>query len=293
MLRMHTRLIFISAALLIFSVPPLKLCVASESALAIVNSGVQPSEDASYVSRDYRFLPGDYLYFSFQISGFTIRSEERGEVQKISLSYDVTPEDANGVALVPPNSGTIQTELNPEDKHWMPKRQVSFLIPSFVAAGEFRVYVHVKDLVANSEASEDFPFNIGGMQIQPSTSITVENFRFLRNENDREALELPAYSPGDTVYARFDMVGFKTDRQNHYHVSYGLTVLRPDGAPFVQEPSAAELESSSFYPAQFLPGVVDLKTSRSTSRGDYIIVLTVRDALAGTTSQIRRAFSIE
>ena len=293
MFRMHT--VFISGPIALISfLGPQNLIVGAEPPrLAIVHCGVQPSEDAPYAARDYRFLPGDYLYFTFQISGFGIRSEERGEVEKINLSYEVTPQDANGVALAPPNSGNIQTELSPEDKDWMPKRQVSFLIPSFVAAGEFRVHVHVKDLVANSDASQEIPFSIGGIQIQPSSSITVENFRFLRNENDAQALELPAYSPGDMIHARFDMVGFRIDSQNHYHLAYGLVVFRPDGTPFVQQPNAAEVESSSFYPAQFLPGVIDLKTSPSASRGEYIIVLTIRDLLAGTISQSRRGFSIE
>ena len=268
-------------------------CVAAEPSLAIVGSGVQPSEDAPYVSRDYRFLPGDYLYFTFQISGFAIQSEQRGEVQKINLTYEVTAQDANGVALAQPSSGAIQTELSPEDKHWMPKRQVSFLIPSFVVAGEFHVHIHVRDLVANSETSQDFPFYIGGIHIQPVSSIAVENFRFLRTENDREALEVPAYSPGDTVYARFEMVGFKTDSQNRYHLSYGLTVFRPDGTPFIHAANAAALEANSFYPAQYVPGVVNIRTPPTSVRGAYIVVLAVHDALAGTSSLIRRAFSIE
>jgi hypothetical protein len=293
MFRIHTVLILRSIAPICFLNPQNVMVAAEPPSLAIVNSGVQPSEDAPYASRDYRFLPGDYLYFTFQISGFAIRSEERGAVEKINLSYEVTAEDANGVALAPPNSGGIQTELSPEDKHWMPKRQLSFLIPSFVAAGEFRIHVHVKDMVANTESSQDFPFSIGGIQIQQSNSVTAENFRFLRNENDAQRLEVPAYSPGDSVHARFEIVGFKIDTQNHYHVAYGLVVLRPDGTPFVQEPNAAELQSSSFYPAQFLPGVIDLKTTRSALHGEYIIVLAIRDVLAGTTSQIRRGFSIE
>lgn len=266
---------------------------ADEPSLAIVDAGVQQSEDAPFVSGDYRFLPGDYLYFTFQIAGFAIRSEERDEVHKIALTYEVTPQDANGVALVETCSGKVQTELSPEDKHWLPKRQVSFLIPSFVAAGNFRVHVRVKDLVASAEASRDFPFRIGGIQIQHSDSIAIQNFRFFRKEGDREPLEVPAYSPGDTVYANFDMVGFKTDSQNRYHLSYGLTVFRPDGKPFLEAPQAADLDASSFYPAQFVPGVINLNTTPDTSRGEYIIVLTVRDALANTTSEIKRAFTIE
>ncbi len=286
------KILSLSAALM-FSLTSPKLCLAAESTLAIVEAGVQQSEDAPTVSHDYRFLPGDYLYFTFEIGGFAIRSEDRDEIHKIALTYEVTAQDANGIPLAPPSSGEVRTELSPEDKHWMPKRRVSFLIPSFVAAGQFRIHVRVKDLVANAEVAQDFPFLVGGLEIQPASALTVQNFRFLRNENDREPLQVPAYSPGDIVYASFDMIGFKTDSQNQYHLSYGLTVLAPDGKPFIQEPKAAELEATSFYPARYLPGVLNLKTTSNAARGEYVVVLTIHDLLANTVYQMKRAFSIE
>jgi hypothetical protein len=266
---------------------------AAESSLAVVNAGVEQSEDAPFVPAGYQFLPGDFVYFSFEIAGFSIKSDDADEVRRISLAYEVTLQDSNGVALTPPNSGTVQVELNPEDKNWMPKRRVAFLLPSFVAAGQFRIHVAVKDLFGKSEASKDFPFRIGGVTVQPSSSITVQNFRFLRQENDRIALEVPAYRPGDTVYASFEMVGYKIGAQNHYHVAYDLTVQRPDGKPFLQQANAAEFEKSSFYPAQFVPGNFSVTTSRDTSRGAYIVLLTVRDILANQTYQLRVSFSIE
>ena len=283
----------ISAVLLLFFLAGPKLGRAAETPLAVVDAGVEQSEDAPFAGRDYQFLPGDYLYFSFEIAGFSIRSEQRDEVHKIALTYDVTAQDANGIALAAPSSGEIRTEISPEDKHWMPKRRASFLLPSFVAAGQYRVHVHVKDLVSNSDIAQDFPFRMGGTEIQPSPSISVQNFRFLRNPNDREPLEVAAYNPGDTVYTRFAMAGFKIGPQNHYHLSYGVTVLRPDGKPYLDQPKAAELQAASFYPAQFLPGVIDVKTTADSARGEYVLVLTVHDLLGNTSSQIKRAFSIE
>ncbi len=214
-------------------------------------------------------------------------------MRRISLAYEVTPQDLNGVALTEPNSGTVQVELHPEDKNWMPKRRVSFLLPSFVAAGEFRIHVAVKDLFGNSQASKDVPFRIGGVKIQHSSTITVQDFRFLRKENDRVPLELPAYRPGDTVYASFEIAGYKIGPQNQYHVTYGLVVLRPDGKAFLQQPNAAEFEKSSFYPAQFVPGNFSVTTSPDTARGDYIVILTVRDVLTNQTYQIKQPLSIE
>ncbi len=281
------------AVLLLCLLHSARLCLAADSSLAIVGAGVQQSEDAPFASSDYRFLPGDYLYFTFQIAGFSVKAEDRDEIRKISLSYEVTPQDANGIALTPSSSGAIQSELNPEDKNWTPKRRASFLIPSFVYAGAFRIHVFVKDLIAKTETYRDFPFYIGGTQIQPSSSITVENLRLFRTENDREPLEVPAYNPGDTVYVRFAMVGFKVDSQNQYHLSYGLKVLGPDGKPFIDQPKAAELQASSFYPAQYLPGVLNLNTSSSTSRGEYIVILTVRDLIGNTSYETKTAFSVE
>jgi hypothetical protein len=266
---------------------------AAESQLAVVGAGLEQSEDAPFVPAGYQFLPGDFVYFSFQVAGFSIKSDDSGEVRRISLAYEVTPEDSSGVALTQPSSGTIQVELNPEDKNWMPKRRVSFLLPSFVAAGDFRIHMVVKDLIANAQASKDFPFRIGGVKVQPSSTITVQNFHFLRQENDRETLEVPAYRPGDTVYASFEMVGYKIGPENQRHVVYGLTVLRPDGKPFLDQPKAAEFQKSSFYPAQFVPGNFSVSTSPDTARGEYIIILTVRDMIGNQTYQTKQAFSIE
>ena len=163
-----------------------------DNQLAVIDAGVEASEDAPFVTEDYHFLPGDYIYFTFQVAGFAVKSQERDEIHRISLSYEITPRDANGVALTPAASDKIEAELSPEDKNWLPKRRVSFLIPSFASAGQYSVHVSVKDVFGKAEAEADFPFRVGGIRIEPSPALTVENFRFLRSENDREALKVAA-----------------------------------------------------------------------------------------------------
>jgi hypothetical protein len=265
----------------------------AEKSLAVVDATVSASEDGARAGGDYAFLPGDYVYFSFRIAGFTIKSEERDEVQRISLSYEVTPQDANGVALTDGDSGKIVTNLSPEDKEWLPKRRAAFLLPSFIAAGDCRLHVVVKDAFGEATASADFPFHIGGAKIQPSPTLTIENFDFLRHEGDRETLAAAAYSPGDTVYARFDFVGYKLGPGNAYHLTYGLVVLRPNGKPFFEAAKAADLANDSFYPAPFVPATLNLATSADTPHGEYVIVLTVRDLIGNQTYETRHAFSIE
>jgi hypothetical protein len=261
--------------------------------LGILDAGIERSEDAPFVSSDFQFLPGDYLYCRFQVSGYTIDTDPKNEIRKLSLSYEITLRDAKGVALTPAVSGTIADELSSEDKNWTPKRRASFLLPSFVAAGVFSLHIVVKDLVAKNTTQTDLPFHIGGVHIVPSGGITIQNFQFLRNEDDKDPVEVPAYSPGDTVFARFDMVGFEFGPENKYHLAYGVVVLRPDGKPYLEQPSAAELVDGSFYPAQFLSGNVNVITAKTSARGQYLLILTARDVVAKRSYQLKRTFTLE
>ncbi len=266
---------------------------ASEPALTIVGAGVEAAEDSPFVPHDFKFLPGDFVYFIFEIGGFAANSDRETDIRKIALTYEIVPQDSHGIPLTPPARGDIKEELHPEDKHWMPKRRASFLLPSFLSAGEYRIHVTVQDAISKTESSADYPFLVGGVEIKPTASITVQNFRFLRKEDDQQPLEVPAYSPGDNVFVRFDMSGYKLGPDNQYRLMYGLTVLAPDGKPFIQQPHAAALESNSFYPAQFVPGNLNLTTPKDSPTGEYVLILTVRDLVGNQIYETKHAFSIE
>ena len=69
------------------------------ASFSIVSAGVEDAEDAPFVSSNYRFLPGEYVYVSFQVSGFTVKGNEEQQTRAISLHYEVTPIDVQGRAL--------------------------------------------------------------------------------------------------------------------------------------------------------------------------------------------------
>jgi hypothetical protein len=265
----------------------------NENQLAVLDGGVQRSEDAPFVAKGFQFLPGDYVYFTFHISGFATNTNEATAIKSLSLEYEVTPQDANGVALTEPEKGTITGELSREDKNWTPKRRASFLLPSYIAAGAYRVHVVVKDLISKTEASRDYPFQMGGIQVEPASGMQAQSFEFLRNENDASALDVPAYAPGDTVWARFQMTGFKFEPGNKYKLSYGVKILRPDGKTFLDEAKAAQIESDSFYPAPYVPGELQVTTPKNAAHGSYALALTVRDLVGNQVFELKRSFSIE
>jgi len=262
-----------------------------ELTLAIVQAGIQASEDAPFATASYEFLPGEYVFFTFTISGY--QTEKQKDAIRLNLKYVVDLQDSNGVPLAPPESGSIEDELHAQDKDWLPKRRLSFQLPSYVASGTFNLQVTVRDVVAKTQINKKFAFRIGGRKLQPSDTLEVQNFHFYRGENDTEPLEVVAYRPGDPIWARYDIVGFKTDLKHGYIVAYGLTVYRPDGTELLFVPKAAVQSSSDFYPAQFVPGVLTLTPTGDTPHGEYTIVLTVKDEIGKQTFEHKYPFRLE
>lgn len=195
--------------------------------------------------------------------------------------------------IVPIESDTIVTTVAPEDKNWMPKIHSSFVVPNFAASGQYQIFVKVKDENAASEVESKKPFTVQGTDVAPSDTLLIRNFRFLRGEDDQHPLQLPAYRPGDKVWARFDMIGYKFGDNNEVDLEYGLTLLQPTGELAYSDPHAAQEKTQTFYPQRYTPGVLNLNLPKDMKLGEYTIVLTVKDDVGGQTYETREKFSVE
>ena len=270
------------------------LAFEAQPQLAIVGAGVEQAEDGPVVPSISRFFPGDYVYFSFQVSGFKASGGEYAAGRQAGPHYELALLDQTGSVLEQQETGKISDEITPQDKNWAPKRRASFLLPPFIAAGTYQVRLTVHDEYGKADISRDFPFHVGGRKIEPASSISIQNFRFLRDEHDtRHPLESPDYRAGATVWARFDMTGFKTGAKNAVHLQYGVSVLRPDGSVIFTQPEAANESMDSDYHPQFIPGVLSVTTTPSLARGEYTMVVSVHDLLGKQDQTSNYKFRIE
>jgi hypothetical protein len=260
----------------------------AEKKLAIVNTAFAQIDDGPAAAHDDQFVPGETLFFRCQVEGF-----KRSESNEIQLGYEVQAQDARGVPLLLPEKGLVKTTLSPEDKNWMPKIRYTVVVPPLAESGEYQVTVTVKDLLANTSADTRATFLVQGRQVAPSDTLAIRNFRFYRGENDDQALEVPAYRPGDSLWARFDMTGYKIGDKNLFDIGYGLVVLRADGSVSYSQPEAANSKETPFYPQRYQPGELSLTIPKDITKGEYTIVLTVRDNFGQQTVEAREEFSVE
>lgn len=256
--------------------------------LAVSYIAVHQFDGGPALPASYAFVPGETVFLTFTVEGFT--ASESGQIK---LSYAARALDAQSLPLVPAFTGKLEAELAPEDKNWQPKARHDFLLPSYLPPGVYRLAVSVKDELAGTEAALELPFQVRGRAIETAASITARNFRFLRTEEDGEGLAAAVYRPADTVWARFEITGYKLGEKNRFQVEYGLAVLSPSGKVLFSQPQAAAEQEQPFYPRRWLPGILSLTGRADTKPGEYTVVLTVRDLVGNQTSESRHPFRVE
>lgn len=263
---------------------------ADEKKLIIENLTLAQSEDGVGVPADAAFLPGEVVYFSCRVAGYGKTGED---TQSMLLTYGIQARDPKGVPILPAETGKIANELAPEDKQWRPKIRYSISLPPLADSGRYEVQVTVKDEIAKIEAQATIPFLVQGRDVAPSETLTVRNFRFLRSEEDKNPLQVPAYRPGDMLWARFDMTGYKLGEKNQFDIEYGLKVLRPNGETSYEQPHAAAEKNEGFYPQRYTPGILSLSMPKNLNKGEYTLVLSVRDNLGAQSFEERYKFTVE
>jgi hypothetical protein len=286
-------------ALLIFLLAH-TLAPALNGALQLLAAGVRQIEDGPPVPPGTTFVPGETVYYSVQVTGYTaISGAAPGttpadqDTRKVRLNYKMDAFDPKGVKVVETIESILDTTISQQDKEWKPKVRSEILLPTFAPPGEYKVVTTVTDDVSKSSASSETRFEVVGRSVESSAELTIRNFGFYRSEDDVKPIATAAYRAGDTLFARFDMVGFRFGERNTIDLSYDVAVLNPDGKEIYSQPNAAVEKSFSFYPKPFVPGGMNLSLQPNMRKGDYTVVLAIHDLIGRQNYETRQSFSVE
>lgn len=263
------------------------MAAAAPAPLAVVNAVIQETEGGAALPADFAHVPGETLFFTFQVQGY----QPAGE--RVRLRYRIEAADPKGVAIMEPVEAPVEAELSPEDKEWKPRVRREIVVPPLAPSGTYHIRVNVTDEVAKTSATKDVPFEVRGRDVPPSDTVVVRNFRFFRSEDDREPLTKAAYRPGDSVFARFDITGYKYGEGNRVDVAYDVAVLNAEGKVLWEQKDAAVEQSQSFYPKRYVPGMMSLNLQKNIRPGEYALRVTVRDAVGNQSCEATEKFTVE
>jgi len=256
--------------------------------LAIVRPVVSQMEDGVADPSGFEYTPGQTFFFTCRVANFA-----KTEDSKIRIAYSVQPFDPRGAPLAEIYKNQVADEVSPQDKNWMPKIETEIAIPPLVASGSYKVVVKVEDLVANSSAQLEVPFQVRGHALEPSDKLVVRNFLFFADENATQPLEKPVYHPGASVWAKFDITGFTYGAGNKVDVSYVTSLVASSGKVLWTQPEPAKEQSESFYPRRYVAADFGINLANNIKAGEYAIAISVKDAVGGQSYESKQTFAVQ
>ncbi len=272
--------------MLLFAVLPAVLSAAP--ALQIVRPLISQIDGGAVDPPGFEHAPGDTLFFSCRVSGFT-----RNEDEQMHLKYSVQAFDPKGVPLTELYENEMKAEVTPQDKEWLPKISTEVVIPPLVAGGAYKIVVKAEDVLAKTSAELAVPFQVRGYPVEPSDTVVVRNFRFYRAEEDTEPVEKAVYNPGDSVWARFDITGYRYGPKNKVDVSYLVSLVNSEGKVLYTQPQPAVEQAESFYPKRYVAATMGLNLQKNIRPGEYTIAVTVKDAVGNQGYDGKYAFTVQ
>jgi hypothetical protein len=255
--------------------------------LQIADNGVRQMEDGPPIAAGAAFVPGETVFFSFQVHGY---GTSAGKVQ---LSYRIEVLDPDGIPVVEPKEGKVATTLTTQDKDWIPRVRHEFVLPTHALGGRFRVTAVVKDAITSQQTRAETALPVASRALDVTGPLAVRGPQFFKGEDDRNPLSDPVYRGGESLRARFDVVGFARGEKNRIRVSYGVAVEAASGKVLFSEPEAAVEEDTPFYPKRYVPGEAGLTVRPGTAPGVYTLIITARDEVGGGTAEARAPFRVE
>jgi hypothetical protein len=262
--------------------------LAGAPGLEIVRPIIAQSEGGVPLPASFEHVPGETLFFSCRVAGFSKTAEE-----KVHVAYSVQAFDPKGVPLTELYKNELLTDVTPQDKEWMPKIVTEIQLPPLIFAGEYKVLVKAEDVFARTTTELAVPFLVRGHAIAPSETLVVRNVQFLKGEDDTQPMEKPAYKAGESVWIKFDITGYKYGEKNKTEVSYSTSFLSPSGKVMWTQPEPAVEQSESFYPKRYVAAQMGLNLLPNTSPGEYTFVLTVKDAIGNQTVESKHTFMVQ
>ncbi len=261
---------------------------AAPKPLEIVRAALRQTDDGPSSPAGAQWAPGETVFFTSQIANFQTTPDK-----KLRITYHIEAADPAGVPIVESVSGKTEEQLSPEDKDWQPKIRQEILIPPLAPPGVYKIRIVAKDEIGGMTAVKELPFEVSGRPVEVSDTLTVRNVRFQRSEDDTLPMPLAAYRPGETVWTRFDLTGYKLGPKNLVEVTYAVKVTAPSGKVLFTQPEPTLEKDTSFYPKRYLPCLINLNLQPNILPGEYTITIHAEDRIGGQVFDAPAVFRVE
>jgi len=280
--------ISLAAGLLAGQTAKPRAAVAAGPPIQLVSPVVSQFEDGSALEGGQHLIVGEIGFFRFAVVNYKV-----ADTGKVQLSAKVQVFDSRGTAIAPVDELAIATSLSEEDKDWRPRFRSQFQLPGIAPPGNYRVHYEATDEQSRQKASGDATFTVDGPNVDPSDQLVIRQMAFYRGADDEVPIGVAAYRPGDMIWVKFFITGYKHGEQNAMDVTYDVAVTDAAGKQLFAQENAAVEKNQAFYPQPWVPGVFSLTLKPDTMKATYTVSISAHDAIGKQNVTEKAEFKVE
>ena len=201
--------------------------------------------------------------------------------------------DPKGVPLAEIFQNEVKEEVGPQDKDWQPKIETQLALPDTMLPGHYKIAVKVEDLLAKTSSEASVPFEVKTRDVAASGTLVLRNFRWYHNEEEATAMRQAAYHPGDPMFMRYDVTGFKYGPDNKVDVSCVASLVLASGKVIWTQPEPATEQSDAFYPKPYFSVEFGISLQKNFQPGTYTMAVAVKDNVGKQTYEGKFNFTVQ
>jgi hypothetical protein len=151
----------------------------------------------------------------------------------------------------------------------------------------------VTDKYTGHTATAELPFETRSNLPKLSGAFEIVGAGVFRSDSDQEPLKTLVFRPGQAMWVRFLIAGYRVREGNEYDLNYGVTVRGTNGRTVLNIPDAAAESNPSSYRRAYVPALASLQLEPTIKPGTYTLLLTARDAVGKQEAKLELPFRIE
>ena len=101
------------------------------------------------------------------------------------------------------------------------------------------------------------------------------------------------YHPGDNMFMKFDITGYKYGEDNKVDISYTASLMLESGKVIWTQPEPAVEQSQAFYAKPYVEGEFGISLNKDFQPGTYFMTVTVKDAIGNQNHEGKFQFIVQ
>lgn len=164
-------------------------------------------------------------------------------------------------------------------------------LPPWAPPGQYTINIQAEDQIAHKAQATTATFTVNAPPLETSATLVAKDIE-LANSRDGAALNPPVFTPGQSIWLRFRVLGLKTNDQGQIHLTEDWGIIGPGGKSLFEQNDTTLVNEQYVYPPPYMPVTDHVSTPSSVEPGEYKFHVVLHDKIGGADFTLDQPFTI-